>query len=211
MPMLPGLYLIYCIENQRFYIGESYNVTIRLGQHYRELKGQTAPCVQLLADWRRFGLEKFLFLVLDAGPQWATAALRKTKETEIINLNSSRVYNQVDARSTVRGNRELPVINNETLYRSVAEASRQTGISATQLRRYLTNPDNTSWVYANTEGKPIGFPSAGPVSVNGIVYSSQLRAAISTGIDRRVLKRLLDNGSNPNILWARDIDSLDES
>lgn len=85
MPMLPDLYLIYCLENHRFYVGESRNVIIRFGQHYQELNNQTLFCSALLADWVKFGQEKFLFLVLDVGPQWSEAALRKKKNKKLLN------------------------------------------------------------------------------------------------------------------------------
>lgn len=207
IPMLPGLYLIYCLENQRFYVGESTNVSIRLGQHYRELKEQTHFCSALLADWQRLEPEQFIFLILDAGPGWSETGQRKAKETEIVQLNQARVYNQISIRNfgSMR-----PVLHNQTLYASVSEASRKTKISPTQLRRYLTNPGNKEWVYADVFGDFIGSGSAKSVSVNGIVYRSVRNAAINMNIDRKTLRNILTSGKDPNIFWVNQ-EGLEES
>jgi hypothetical protein len=208
--MWPGLYLIYCLENHRFYVGESSNVVVRLGNHYQELTNQTLPCSALLGV--NLGQEKFRFLVLDAGPQWNDLALRKKKEQEIIQLNLTRVYNQVDPRATARAS-ERPVLRNGTLYaKSVAEASRKSLISPTHLCRHLINTNNTEWAYDNVEGDFVGHGSARPVSVNGEPFRSIRQAALRLKVDRKTLRKILDEERDPNIFWiTKEDNSLDES
>jgi predicted GIY-YIG superfamily endonuclease len=45
-----GLYLVYCLKNNRFYIGEFTNVFTRLCPHFRELNAQVDNCKKFQED-----------------------------------------------------------------------------------------------------------------------------------------------------------------
>lgn len=80
----------------------------------------------------------------------------------------------------------------------MAEASRETKISQTQIRRLLRDPKNTDWSYASKEKEEImsnknivNINKAKKVQVNGKFYRSIKEAATAEKICRRTLSRHL--------------------
>lgn len=168
----PGIYMVFCIENDWRYYGESINVSGRLASHKSLLIRQIHPNKALQHDWNVHGPDKFSFIVLHIGDKWSDPAVRRGKELEYITLNRSMAYNVLDGiqkpgeknpfwgkthseetkqkiRAALTGipNDKLgkKVSIKGTLYASIAEASRQTSHSRKLIRKRLLDSDFPDW------------------------------------------------------------------
>ena len=88
-----GIYLISCKEKQKYYIGESKNVTTRLCAHKNKLRRNIHENKELQSDFNRFGEENFLFQKLIFG-----YGLNKEKRLEfetyiLLTLEPEKRYN----------------------------------------------------------------------------------------------------------------------
>ena len=62
------------------------------------------------------------------------------------------------------------------------------------------------------EGNFVGNASARPVSVHGEPFRSIRQAALRLQVDRKTLRKMLDEERDPNIFWIiKEENSLDES
>ena len=98
-----------------------------------------------------------------------------------------------------------------TVYPSIAEASRKTGVSETHIRRLVRDPQNTFWQYVNdTSGfndtNIINIEKAKTVKVHGKIYRSIREASNDTGIARRTLQRHLES-NKPEHAYATYVDT----
>jgi group I intron endonuclease len=102
--MGPGVYAICCNVNGKVYFGESSNVVHRLGNHYNNLEEQTHECTELQQDWNFYGKATFSFISLGVGSEYKDIKIRRDYETELININLNKVYNQAINGSTPKKN-----------------------------------------------------------------------------------------------------------
>lgn len=192
--MGPGLYGIICKTNKKIYIGESVQVIGRLNTHHETLKNQIHDCSELQTDWNLYGSQDFLFVCLCIGPEWVNQQDRLQKEEELITLNIPNVYNtSKEVNKNPKFKRKVQYKNQ--IFNSIAEASRSTKISESQIRRLIKNPSKLEWteIFDQTP-EYVGNEKAKPVSVNGILYRSVREASEQQGIPRRTLGRhLLSN------------------
>ncbi len=65
----PGIYIILCEPVNKIYVGQSINVSARLGTHWRTLMSNTHDCMLLQLDWNKYGQTLFKFICLTVGPQ----------------------------------------------------------------------------------------------------------------------------------------------
>ncbi len=93
VPMGPGLYLIHCLVNNKYYIGQSVNASYRLGRHYENLIVGKADCKRLQEDWNKYGFTSFKFIVLVSGPSYSDEKIRLDLEKKLIQLNLNSIYN----------------------------------------------------------------------------------------------------------------------
>jgi hypothetical protein len=195
----PGLYAILCTKKNKIYFGESANVLLRLGRHYHYLQTGMSDCSSLQKDFNLYGESFFCFYILSIGPQWSDVQTRREKE-ELISANKGKVYNSEEYnQSSIY--RKLVKLKDQ-IFESIAEASRQTGIPKTTVRRNCNNPKNLDWSFIETlqtDEYIINMNVANPVSVNGKFYRSERLAAKETGMNRRSLGRFLDSPDYPNI------------
>lgn len=199
--MGPGLYVIICHPEGKIYFGESDNVLYRLGTHYKYLVKGHHECTKLQEDWNNHGLANISFITLSVGPEWANTLTRRNAETKLIQLNLSIVYNLSIAGSVPKQKSDLykKTVNYKgTIYPSIAEASRQTNVSESHIRRLLRDPNNSDWQYVvslnNLDNKKIiNMDKAKSIIVNSVVYRSIREASEATGISRKTLLRHLES------------------
>lgn len=94
----PGIYSIYCLKNQKYYIGETVSLLERFGSHVGRLKKQNHDSKALQHDWNCYGPENFSFQILDSGSKYNEKSYRIQKENEWIQYLSqkfgfSKLYN----------------------------------------------------------------------------------------------------------------------
>lgn len=61
----PGVYIIKCLKNGKFYIGSSVNLRVRFNEHRNELRKGSHHNHHLQAAWNKYGENKFEFKVLE--------------------------------------------------------------------------------------------------------------------------------------------------
>lgn len=65
MIKLIGIYKIYCIENNKCYIGSSKNIRGRWDKHKQMLRNNAHTTKHLQLAWNVYGKEYFTFSVLE--------------------------------------------------------------------------------------------------------------------------------------------------
>lgn len=189
----PGLYQILCKANNKCYIGESANVLDRLAKHTRTLEKGLSDCLQLQKDWNQYGASQFEATVICIGTKWQSREARLEKEIEIIrSYKPEEVYNfhPETVKETTENYRVICEINGN-VYKSINEASRLTGESATKIRVKLYNSYPG---YLIIEKIKHGYE---PIIANGKVYSS-INDAVAAGEakDRFEAMRKLNNSKH---------------
>ena len=64
-PTEPGVYSIYCARTNRYYIGGSNNIKVRLRKHFSKLRKNEHHIALLQTDFNKYGLKQFRFKVLE--------------------------------------------------------------------------------------------------------------------------------------------------
>jgi group I intron endonuclease len=94
IPTVPGVYKIYCNQNNKTYYGESVNIAWRVGFHMNELQKQRHIIPSLQDDWNKYGPSAFAGYVLATGPIYNNRAERiKTEKSYIKNNPPHLTYN----------------------------------------------------------------------------------------------------------------------
>lgn len=173
----PGIYMVRCVVNDWRYYGESTNVSARLASHKCNLNRGNHGNLLLQKDFNKYGLQNFEFVVLYMSKDnWSDKATREAKESELIIRDREITYN-VFADKNRSGERNaffgrfqteeakrrigdamrgipndklgIDVIIKGTIYPSIAEASRQTGIARKTIRARLEDSNNEDFQYLN--------------------------------------------------------------
>ena len=63
-----GIYSIYCIDNNKIYIGQSRHIRKRLCKHIRDLRKCRHQNEYLQRAWNKHGEQSFLFDVVETLP-----------------------------------------------------------------------------------------------------------------------------------------------
>lgn len=85
------------------------------------------------------------------------------------------------------------------VYDSIAEASRKTNTSESNVRRLLRDPNNNDWTYVDAPDGPldssllVNIEKAKKVRVGDTVYRSVRYAATKTNLSRRQLLRYIES------------------
>ncbi len=202
LSMGPGLYIIICSTTNKVYFGESSSVVHRLGTHFDDLIAGKHECTQMQEDWAKYGHSNFIFASLSVGPQWSSTLLRRETETKLVVFNQNIVYNKSVGGSIPKKQADIfckVVSYKSTVYRSIADASRKTGVSKTHIGRLLRDPQNKDWEYASDpnsvidESLIINAEKSKKVKVGDKIYRSIRDASKMTGIPRRTLQRRLES------------------
>ena len=67
IPTLNGIYKIFCIKNNKCYIGKSVNLNKRLHNHYYDLKNNKHHSPYLQNAFNKYGIENFYITILISG------------------------------------------------------------------------------------------------------------------------------------------------
>lgn len=87
-----GIYMIYCTENNKPYIGKAENLDERKLQHFSHLKIGNHPCVEMQDDFNKYGEEAFRFSILERCDE---SKLDHLEDYYILSYNAiSHGYNQ---------------------------------------------------------------------------------------------------------------------
>lgn len=203
VPMGPGLYLIYCLANNKYYIGQSNNASYRLGRHFENLKVNRSDSKKLQEDWTTYGEKNFKFILLASGPFYSDETIRLQIEKELIALNNHSIYNVI---IPFHHGRKARILWNCDVYDSIAAASRASKVSKTEIARLTKDPSVTEWQRVpddpSDESLVLNSETGKRISIDGIPYRSIKNAELRLGFSRRTIKRRLQNHSKfPTYLY----------
>ena len=63
--MSKGVYCVFNVINNKFYIGSSINVEKRLREHYRLLSKNTHHCIKLQNSYNVYGVDSFITFIVE--------------------------------------------------------------------------------------------------------------------------------------------------
>lgn len=192
--MGPGLYIIHCTLINKFYIGQSGNASYRLGRHYENLLVNKSDAQELQENWNKYGQDNFSFIVLASEPAYADEKIRLDMENKLIDLNVGSIYNI--AQLSHHG-RKVRIRWKNKIFNTIAEATRASGVSKTQISRLAKDPLVSDWerIADNTADSSLGLNSekSKRVSIDRTLYPSIRDAAKQLNISRRTIVRRLEN------------------
>ena len=132
-----GIYQIRCLKTQKVYFGESSSILERSGRHLTLLNNNCHECLQLQKDWNQFGIQNFELTILITEEN-----RNKRLELErqyIQNLGIGFCYNCLSKMGFQSNQTSQKIVLNGTLFLSIREAERVTGVSKTTIIRKLAN------------------------------------------------------------------------
>lgn len=65
MKKISGIYKIYCIVNNKFYIGSATNIANRWNRHRYDLRANKGTNRNIQASWNKYGEESFTFEIVE--------------------------------------------------------------------------------------------------------------------------------------------------
>lgn len=92
-----GIYYIYCVENEKFYIGQSVDIEKRLKAHFRMLKRNNHHNKYLQNAYNKYGYESFVFGVAEY------CNIEKLDELEIYYIEKYNTLNPSGLNGTLGG------------------------------------------------------------------------------------------------------------
>ena len=106
----PGIYLIFCLANQRVYIGQSQSVKSRLADHQKHLKQGKHINSYLQKAYDKYGVDMFVFRSVEY-PEDTSVESLTTREQYWIDqfdaMNPRRGFNLREAQKSTTNSRVL--------------------------------------------------------------------------------------------------------
>jgi hypothetical protein len=210
IPMGPGLYVIHCLANGKFYIGQSETASYRLGRHHVNLLSNKSDCGPLQEGWNKYGSDNFTFMVLVSGPAYEKLSVRTKLENQLVQLNKKYVFN---TPNPVGPSRTVCIRWKDQIFESIVKASEASGVSATQICCLAKDVTNTDWERlpdnVDDESFSINIDKAKPLMIEGKRYRSMKEAERQLGLSRRSIgRRLADPLNFPD--WKYFDNSMNE-
>jgi hypothetical protein len=135
--ILPGLYEILDLKNDKSYYSETDSLAKRYSNHLRELENEihSNPYLQkaYTSIEKKNRMENFRFIILEIGTEWIAKKKRLKKEQEYIQQNRMRSYNALEEKTFKKTIR--PIMANNKRYPSVYAGSKGENIPRSTLIR----------------------------------------------------------------------------
>ncbi len=96
IPIIAGIYLIYCSANEKGYIGSSLRVQARFTHHRHDLNRGAHDNTHLQKAYFKYGKESFSYLLVESIPRPTTPEILLERENHyLLQLNPDDVFNVV--------------------------------------------------------------------------------------------------------------------
>ncbi len=96
IPIVAGIYLIYCSANEKGYIGSSLRVQARFTHHRHDLNRGAHDNTHLQRAYQKYGKETFTYLLLENVPTPTTPEILLERENHyLMQLKEEDVFNVV--------------------------------------------------------------------------------------------------------------------
>lgn len=181
---LPGVYLICCTKNNKYYFGQSQNVSARLSQHKSRLGRKLHEIQELQNDLNLYGEKNFEFFAVSFFERGSSKEERVELENKYVNQfqeccsnkflktshkkennpfwgkkhtkeTTQQISKSLRETAGERLSNGLPITLDGVSYSSLSEASRQTSHSRDTIRRWLRDEQNTRCFYTHNISKDV--------------------------------------------------------
>lgn len=197
----PGIYLISCIKKEKYYIGESNNVTSRLCAHKNKLRRNIHENKELQSDFNQYGEKNFLFQKLIFGN-----GLDKKKRLELetiilLTLKTEQRYNiyinwkkRDEIKNSFFGKKHTDEARQAQSFTKKGKVSPFKGqTQSNKIKKMLSQINSTK---TNIERRK-------PVLIDFIYYESISEASQKTGLNRRLIRERCHNKTHfQNFQWG---------
>ena len=96
IPIVAGIYMIYCSANEKGYIGSSLRVQARFTHHRHDLRRGAHDNTHLQRAYAKYGKEAFTYLLVEACPKPTTPEILLERENHyLMQLDEEDVFNVV--------------------------------------------------------------------------------------------------------------------
>jgi group I intron endonuclease len=105
----PGIYLIFCLANQRVYIGQSASIKKRLAVHQNKLRNNTHHNPSLQNAYNKYGVDMFVFRPCEYPEDTSVENLTAREQywiEQFDSMNPRRGFNLKEAGPTGKHNEE---------------------------------------------------------------------------------------------------------
>ena len=140
-----GIYKIVCNKNNFIYYGQTSCFIRRCFQHLQKLKSNCHSCESLQKDWNVYTQEDFSFEIIHI--EYSYKKRLKLEDELLLNPSGQNLYNPKDQSQSFKHKPRISqkIQIDDTVYRSIAEASRLLNRSSRSIRQYLDDPTKSNY------------------------------------------------------------------
>lgn len=196
-----GIYLISCIKKQKYYIGESDNVSSRLCAHKNKLRRNIHENKELQSDYNQYGENHFLFqkLIFKYG-------IDKDKRLELetiilLTLKPEQRYNiYINWKKRDKITNSFFGKKHSYEARQVQSFAKKGKISPFKGK---TQNNEIKKMLSQINSKKTTIERRKPVVIDSIYYESISEASQKTGLNRRLIRERCHNKTHfENFQWG---------
>ena len=92
---VPGIYIIYCLADEKCYIGSASNAVFRRRTHISYLKKNKHHCKNLQSAWNKYGRENFIFRLLEEIEKPTPTILIDLENKYLLQLERKQLFNSI--------------------------------------------------------------------------------------------------------------------
>lgn len=197
----PGIYLISCIKKEKYYIGESNNVTSRLCAHKNKLRRNIHENKELQSDFNQYGENYFLFQKLIFGNGVKKDKRLELETTILLTLKPEQRYNIY-----INWNKRDKIINSFFGKKHSYEARKAQSFEKKDRFspfKGKTQSNEIKKMLSQINSKKTNIERRKPVLIDSIYYESISEASKKTGLNRRLIRERCHNKTHfENFQWG---------
>ena len=186
-----GIYIISCLKKEKYYIGESENVTARLCAHKNKLKRNIHENTELQSDFNYYGNEHFLFQKLIFGYGLNKQKQLKLETQILLTLKPQNRYNIY-----INWRKRDDCINPFFGRQHIIEARKAQSIAKINKASPFKNKKHSNEIkkmLSKINSNKAIIERRKPVLIDSIYYESISEASQKTGLNRRLIRERCHN------------------
>ena len=196
-----GIYTISCIKNEKYYIGESRNVTARLCAHKNKLRRNIHENRELQSDFNKYGEKFFLFQKFIFGNSVDKETRLKLENLILLTLKPQNRYNIY-----INWKKRDEYINSFFNKRHTNEARKLQSIAKKNKISPFKGRNHSNEIkkmLSQINSSKTTIERRKPVIIDSIYYESISEASQKTGLNRRLIReRCHDKTRFKNFQWG---------
>lgn len=196
-----GIYTISCLKNEKYYIGESKNVTARLCAHKNKLRRNIHENRELQSDFNKYGEQFFLFQKLIFGNGVDKNTRLQLENLILLTLKPQNRYNIY-----INWKKRDECINSFFNKTHTEEARKLQSIAKKNTISPFKGRNQSNEVkqmLSKINSSKTTIERRKPVIIDSIYYESISEASQKTGLNRRLIRERCHNKTRfENFKWS---------